>query len=152
MQQQRPLMAVAKDQDQLTLPGNWGQIAPGRRFFAFFAGLALFLEIEIMCCSSWPARARRTGAGGRVAQVVALVFVLAIAVASSAAQAQSTTPTPAASPTPTSIDSDRSAGIAVTNRGSNFLERLRNQASNGFRKATASNPVGGGASESADPP
>jgi len=122
----------------------------------FLPGWRCFLEIEIMCCLSRPARARRTGAGGRVAQAVALAFVLAIAVASSAAQAQSTTPTPtptpAASPTPTSIDSDRSAGTAVTNLGSNFLERLGNQATNGFRKATASNPGGGGASESADSP
>jgi hypothetical protein len=36
--------AFAEDQDRLTLPENWGQIAAGRRFFAFFAGLALLLE------------------------------------------------------------------------------------------------------------
>ena len=103
-----------------------------------------------MCCSSRLSRARRTGAGGRVVQAVALAFVLAVA--SSAAQAQTTAPTPTPTPAPTVIDSDRSAGIAVTNLGSNFLERLGNQATNGFRKAVGSNPGGGGASESTDAP
>jgi uncharacterized protein with beta-barrel porin domain len=40
----------------------------------------------------------------------------------------------------------------VTNLGSNFLERLGNQATSGFRKAMGSNPAGGGASESTDQP
>jgi uncharacterized protein with beta-barrel porin domain len=114
----------------------------------------LLLEIEIMCCSSRPSRARRTGAGGGIVQAVALAFVLAIAVASPAARAQTAppAPTPTPVPAPTSIDSGRAAGIAVTNLGSNFLERLGTQATDGFRKAAGSNPGGGGASESTDAP
>jgi uncharacterized protein with beta-barrel porin domain len=50
------------------------------------------------------------------------------------------------------INSSFSAGSAVTNLGSNFLERLGNQATSGFDKALRSNPAGGGASESTDPP
>jgi uncharacterized protein with beta-barrel porin domain len=45
-----------------------------------------------------------------------------------------------------------SAGAAVTNLGSNFLERLGNQATNGFGGALRNNPGGGGASEATDAP
>jgi uncharacterized protein with beta-barrel porin domain len=45
-----------------------------------------------------------------------------------------------------------SAGAAVTNLGSNFLERLGNQASSGFGRAFRTNPGGGGASEATDAP
>ena len=50
------------------------------------------------------------------------------------------------------INSDISAGKAVTDLGSNFLERLGNQATSGFSKAFRSNPAGGGASESMEAP
>ncbi len=50
------------------------------------------------------------------------------------------------------MNSDASAGATVTNLGSNFLERLGNQATNGFGRASRSNPGGGGASESTDDP
>ena len=40
----------------------------------------------------------------------------------------------------------------MTNLGSNFLERLGNQATFGFGKALGSNPGGGGASESTEAP
>jgi uncharacterized protein with beta-barrel porin domain len=50
------------------------------------------------------------------------------------------------------INSSFSAGSTVTNLGSNFLERLGNQATSGFDKATRSNPAGGGASESTEAP
>jgi uncharacterized protein with beta-barrel porin domain len=81
-------------------------------------------------------------------------------VVSSSAQAQSRsppptptpTPSPTPIPTPTSINSDVSAGATVTNLGSNFLERLGNQATSGFGKASRSNPGGGGASEATDEP
>lgn len=43
---------------------------------------------------------------------------------------------------------DLSAGATVANLGSNFLERLGDQASGGFGRASRSNPGGGGASES----
>ena len=45
-----------------------------------------------------------------------------------------------------------SAGAAVTNLGRNFLERLGNQATNGFGGALRNNPGGGGASEATDAP
>ena len=44
--------------------------------------------------------------------------------------------------------SDLSAGAAVANLGSSFLERLGDQASGGISRASRSNPGGGGASES----
>jgi uncharacterized protein with beta-barrel porin domain len=50
------------------------------------------------------------------------------------------------------MNSDTSAGATVTNLGSSFLERLGNQATNGFGRASRSNPGGGGASESTDDP
>jgi uncharacterized protein with beta-barrel porin domain len=50
------------------------------------------------------------------------------------------------------MNSDASAGATVTNLGSSFLERLGNQATNGFGRASRSNPGGGGASESTDDP
>ena len=87
-----------------------------------------------------------------------LVLVVAVAAASSSVQAQTIAPAPAPSPsptpspTPTSINSDLSAGAAVTNLGSNFLERLGNQASSGFGRAYRTNPGGGGASEATDAP
>lgn len=43
---------------------------------------------------------------------------------------------------------DLSAGATVANLGSSFLERLGDQASGGFGRASRSNPGGGGASES----
>ncbi len=45
-----------------------------------------------------------------------------------------------------------SAGAAVINLGSNFLERLGDQASSGFGSALRKNPGGGGASEATDGP
>ncbi len=45
-----------------------------------------------------------------------------------------------------------SVGSTVTNLGSNFLERLGSQATSGFGKAMRSNPGGGGAAESTEPP
>ena len=51
-------------------------------------------------------------------------------------------------PTPRLINSTISAGATVTNLGSNFLERLGNQATNGFSRMLRTNPGGGGASES----
>jgi uncharacterized protein with beta-barrel porin domain len=50
------------------------------------------------------------------------------------------------------INSNISAGKAVTDLGSNFLERLGNQATSGFNKAFRSNAAGGGASESTEDP
>jgi uncharacterized protein with beta-barrel porin domain len=132
--------------------------------------------MALMRCSTRPLRAWQTAVGGGflqvVAQAVAIAFVLAVAVASisTSAQAQGAlvpappppapapilvvtpTPTPTPSPTPTVLNSDFSAGAAVANLGSNFLERLGNQATNGFSSASRNNPGGGGASEATDEP
>ncbi|WP_249733840.1 autotransporter outer membrane beta-barrel domain-containing protein [Bradyrhizobium sp. sGM-13] len=78
----------------------------------------------------------------------------------SAAHAQSPTPTPTPtptpsptpSPTPTVINSTVSSSATLTNLGSNFLERLGSQSSNGFNRLQRTNPGGGGASESMEAP
>src|ERR1019366_74693 len=114
--------------------------------------------MTFMRCSSRPSRARETGAGHRLASAIAIIFVLVVVAASSSAKAQTPTPaptptpspSPTPSPTPTFINSDMSAGAAVTNLGSNFLERLGNQATNGFGGALRNNPGGGGSSEATD--
>jgi hypothetical protein len=43
------------------------------------------------------------------------------------------------------INSEISAGNQVLNLGSSFLERLGNQATNGFDRSLRNNPAGGGA-------
>ena len=103
-----------------------------------------------MCGSSRLSRAKETGTRRRFVVSVAVGLVIAVAAAASSAQAQTVAPPP--TPTPTSINSDLSAGAAVTNLGSNFLERLGNQATNGFGRALRDNPAGGGASEATDAP
>src|SRR5882757_10019710 len=111
-----------------------------------------------MRCSSRPRRAKETGAGRRFLRGAAIVFVLILAfpVGSAFAQFAGAPPVPTPDPTPTpsrtDMNSDASAGATVTNLGSNFLERLGNQATNGFGRASRSNPGGGGASESTDDP
>ena len=50
------------------------------------------------------------------------------------------------------INANVSAASTVTNLGSNFLERLNNQATNGFNRSSRNNPGGGGASEATDAP
>jgi uncharacterized protein with beta-barrel porin domain len=119
-----------------------------------------------MSCSSRPSQATETATGGRLAGAVglALAVILAVAAASPQARAQAAfvPPPPAALPPPpppppptpsrTDTNSDISAGAAVTNLGSRFLERLGDQATSGFDTALRSNPGGGGASEAADPP
>jgi uncharacterized protein with beta-barrel porin domain len=50
------------------------------------------------------------------------------------------------------IHSDFSAGNQALNLGSSFLERLGNQATNGFDRSLRNNPAGGGASEAAQGP
>jgi uncharacterized protein with beta-barrel porin domain len=92
-----------------------------------------------------------------------VLFGLAMAVASTPAQAQRPPPpppppiitpivTPLPVPTPSDVNSVMSAGSTVDNLGSNFLERLGQQASSGFGSALRKNPGGGGASEATDAP
>lgn len=89
--------------------------------------------------------------GGRLACAFATAVVLAGA-ASSSAHAQrppEPTPTPIPTPSPGIISSDLSAGQAASDLGSNFLERLGGQATNGTNRMARTNPGGGGASEAA---
>lgn len=100
-------------------------------------------------------RVNGAGAGQRLVRGLVAALLLAVAVVSQT-QAQSPsptpTPTPTPSPSPTVTNSGFSAGSTVTNLGSNFLERLGNQATSGFGKAMRSNPGGGGASQSTEAP
>ncbi|MEH2589403.1 uncharacterized protein with beta-barrel porin domain [Bradyrhizobium sp. AZCC 1721] len=50
------------------------------------------------------------------------------------------------------INSTVSSSATLTNLGSNFLERLGSQSSNGFNRLQRTNPGGGGASESTEAP
>jgi uncharacterized protein with beta-barrel porin domain len=125
-----------------------------------------------MCCSSRLSRTRQNGSGRRLAIAIAIAFVLILggAALSSPALAQSPspspsptptptpsptpipTPSPSPTPTPTQINADLSAASTVTNLGSNFLERLGNQASSGFDRSSRTNPGGGGGSQATDAP
>ena len=110
-----------------------------------------------MRCSSRRSGAGKIGADRRFVRQVAVAFVLAAGfTASASAQSPTPTPTPTPSPTPSPtsrvIDSDLSAAATVTNLGSNFLERLGSQSTNGFNRMWRNNPGGGGASESVEAP
>jgi uncharacterized protein with beta-barrel porin domain len=110
-----------------------------------------------MCGSAQPSRARETVSDRKVAKVaIALSFILGLAVAATPssvqAQARPPRPVPTPAPTPTEINSDFSAGATVTDLGSNFLERLGDQATSGFGRALRNNPGGGGASEATEGP
>jgi uncharacterized protein with beta-barrel porin domain len=140
---------------RLTGPGNWAQI--GRQadgILHFFGRAGVPIGNGNMRCASRSSRTRETGAGSPFAKVLALVVILVIASSSAQAQSPGPTPTPppSESPTPKAVNSDLSASATVTNLGSNFLERLGNQATNGFGRALRNNPAGGGASEAADSP
>ena len=109
-----------------------------------------------MRCSPRPSRARKIGTGHALARLVAIAFALIAVISSAQAQTPTPTPTPTASPTPTPtptvINSTVSSGAALTNLGSNFLERLGNLQSNGLSRLQRTNPGGGGASESTEAP
>jgi uncharacterized protein with beta-barrel porin domain len=59
---------------------------------------------------------------------------------------------PSPTPGPSQINASLAAGSQLTNLGSNFLERLGSQATNGFARGSRTNPEGGGASEASDGP
>ena len=103
-----------------------------------------------MRCSPRPLRAGNIGAGRRLIESAAIALVLAITLPSAHAQVAPIVAAPI--PGRTDVNSDLSAGAAVANLGSSFLERLGNQATNGFGNALRNNPGGGGASEATDPP
>lgn len=115
-----------------------------------------------MCCTRQPQRIRQTIRLGRVRRIVtAIAMAFAVVVTISAATpafAQSPTPTPTPTPTPSptpvpiATNYDQSAGNSALNLGSNFLERLGNQASGGVNRAFRTNPGGGGAAASTEDP
>ena len=87
-----------------------------------------------------------------MARAIAVAFALAIGAASSA-KAQLL---PAPAPTPTAgitiISSDISSNQTAGNLGSNFLERLTGQATNGIDRIGRNNPGGGGAPAATEAP
>lgn len=118
-----------------------------------------------MRCALQPTRIRQTIGLDRVRRIVtAIAMTLAVVGMIPATSASAQTPTPTASPTPTPTPSptpvpvptatnyDQSAGNSTLNLGSNFLERLGNQASGGVNRAFRTNPGGGGASVSTEDP
>ena len=110
-----------------------------------------------MCCAPGQSRAKGTGRCRRVSSAILVLFGLtaAITAVSSPVRAASIAlappPAPAHIPSRTGIDSELSAGATLTNLGSNFLERLGNQATSGLGYAFRNN-LGGGASEAMDGP
>src|SRR5262249_27573813 len=137
---------------RLTLPANWGQILrrSGREAGPVRAGLPG--GVEFMRCALRPSQAGETGARRSVLAAIAVAFALAIGAVSSAEAQIFPSPQPTPTPGITIISSDISAGQAVTNLGSNFLERLANQATNGVDRIGRANPGGGGASQAAEAP
>lgn len=118
-----------------------------------------------MRCAFQPTRIRQTIGLDRIRRIVtAIAMTLAVVGMIPATSAFAQTPTPTASPTPTPTPSptpvpvptatnyDQSAGNSALNLGSNFLERLGNQASGGVNRAFRTNPGGGGASVSTEDP
>jgi len=102
-----------------------------------------------------------TGAGRWLGRAFFIAFAFGVSISAKPAPAQSVaaiapvvtpTPTPTPTPLPSIPASDLSSGAAIANLGSNFLERLGDQASGGFGRASRSNPGGGGASEATDGP
>jgi hypothetical protein len=126
--------------------------------FVFFEPALLLLGMDCMRGSPRPWRAWKIRTGDALARLVAIMFVLVAVVSSAHAQSPTPTPTPTPTasptpvPTPTVINSTVSSGAALTNLGSNFLERLGNQSSNGINRLQRTNPGGGGASESTEAP
>ena len=114
----------------------------------------LLLEMDCMRGSLRPSRAWKIGTSRALARLAAIAFVLIGITSAAQAQTPPTPPTPPVAPEPTAIavNSMLSSNAALANLGSNFLERLGNQSSNGFNRLQRTNPGGGGASESAEPP
>jgi hypothetical protein len=101
-------------------------------------------------------RAMETGAGRWAGRAFFMAVVLVLSFSAQQAHAQAfgppPPPPPPPPPSPSIPASDLSSGAAITNLGSNFLERLGEQASGGFGRASRTNPGGGGASEALDGP
>jgi uncharacterized protein with beta-barrel porin domain len=112
--------------------------------------------IVIRCGSQLSGIARAGGLerARRIAAAVAMMLTVLVLMAATPALAQSPTPTPTPTPTPspTPLPSATSSGSSALNLGSNYLERLGDQASSGFSRSLRTNPGGGGASEASSDP
>jgi uncharacterized protein with beta-barrel porin domain len=110
--------------------------------------------MDCMRGSLRPSRACKIGTSRALARLAAIAFVLVGITSAAQAQTPPTPPTPPVAPEATAIavNSMVSSNAALANLGSNFLERLGNQSSNGFNRLQRTNPGGGGASGSAEPP
>lgn len=96
-------------------------------------------------------RAVETAAGRWRGKAFFVAAALLLSCSAQQAQAQVLVPPPPPPPpTPSAPASDLSFGAAITGLGSNFLERLGDQASGGVSRASRSNPGGAGASEAVD--
>ncbi|MGY3081621.1 uncharacterized protein with beta-barrel porin domain [Bradyrhizobium sp. LM6.10] len=117
-----------------------------------------------MCCTSQLSRTRQTiglDRFRRIATAIAMActfVVMMLAATPGLAQSPTPTPTPTPLPSPTpvpmptSTNYDQSAGNSALDLGSNFLERLGNQASGGVNRAFRTNQGGGGASTATEDP
>jgi uncharacterized protein with beta-barrel porin domain len=106
-----------------------------------------------MAWMGWSLRSSRavvTEASRWRGKVFFVAFAIFVSCSAQQAQAQALAPPPPPPPIPSIPASDLSSGAAITNLGSNFLERLGDQATGGFGRASRSNPGGGGASEATD--
>jgi uncharacterized protein with beta-barrel porin domain len=127
----------------------------------FFASRFFALGLVVMRCALQLSETRQAIGADRARRMTAtvasaVVFCLMMTATSSFAQVRPPVPPvpPAPPPTPssTSTNYDLSAGDSALNLGSNFLERLGDQASGGFNRAFRTNPGGGGASQSTEDP
>jgi hypothetical protein len=108
-----------------------------------------------MAWMGWSLRSSRAveiGARRRPGKALLVAFAFFVSFSAQQVQAQALAPPPPAPapPPPTIPASDLSSGAAIANLGSNFLERLGDQATGGFGRASRTNPGGGGASEATD--
>lgn len=139
-------------------PWQFGPNRHLRRGFVLFLRVALCFGILVMRCTAQPPATRQTiglNRVRRVAAAVAMAFALIVAMSAATpvlAQSPTPTPTPTPTPSPTPVPMPSSTGSSMLDLGSGFLERLGNQASNGFTRAFRTNPGGGGASASTEDP
>ena len=137
--------AACQAATRLTLPANWGQIGLVDRDLAHFSSRrfrSFGNELHALLMAAFASMENRHRPRARAAGRDCVRLSIGIL---SAAQAQSPTPTPPPSPTPTPtpsptptvINSTVSSRATLTNLGSNFLERLGNQSSNGFNRLHA---------------
>jgi uncharacterized protein with beta-barrel porin domain len=111
----------------------------------------------VMRCGSQLSGTARAGGLARGRRLVAavammLAFLMVLVATPGFAQSPTPTPTPTPTPSPTPLPIATSSGSSALNLGSNFLERLGDQASSGFNRSLRSNPGGGGASEAVSDP